>query len=67
MGGGGHSLKPAQSVNIVNFANMVLFGKPLANDVKKQLTADPYLNAGTYERYYGGLKAMMPWDRVPPP
>jgi len=63
MGGGGHSLKAAQSVNIVNFANMVLFGKPLADDVKKQLTTDPYLDAGTYDRYYGGLQTMMPWAR----
>jgi endo-1,4-beta-xylanase len=61
MGGGGHSLKPAQAANIVNFANMVLFGKPLAGDVKQQLTTDPYLNAGTYQRYYGGLQTMMPW------
>jgi endo-1,4-beta-xylanase len=63
MGGGGHSLKPAQAANIVNFANMVLFGKPLADDVKTQLTTDPYLNAGSYDRYYGGLRAMMPWRR----
>jgi endo-1,4-beta-xylanase len=61
MGGGGHSLKPAQAANIVNFANLVLFGRPLADDVKKQLATDPYLNAGTYDRYYGGLKKMMPW------
>jgi hypothetical protein len=31
--------------------------------VKKQLTTDPYFNAGTYDRYYGGLKKMMPWAR----
>jgi endo-1,4-beta-xylanase len=61
MGGGGHSLKTPQALNIVNFGNMVLFGKPLADDVRKQLTTDPYLNAGTYERYYGGLRTMMPW------
>jgi endo-1,4-beta-xylanase len=61
MGGGGHSLKPSQAVDIVNFANMVLFGKPLAGEVNKQLTTDPYLNAGTYDTYYGGLKTMMPW------
>jgi len=64
MGGGGHSLKPEQAANIINFANMVLFGKPLADDVKKQLTTDPYLNAGTYEHYYGGLRTMMPWARA---
>jgi endo-1,4-beta-xylanase len=61
MGGGGHSLKPSQSASIVHFANMVLSGKPLAGDVRKQLTTDPYLNAGIYERYYGGLQSMMPW------
>jgi endo-1,4-beta-xylanase len=61
MGGGGHSLKPAQAANIVNFANMVLSGKPLADEVRKQLTTDPYLDAGTYDRYYGGLRTMMPW------
>jgi endo-1,4-beta-xylanase len=66
MGGGGHTLKPSQAVNIVNFANMVLFGKPLADDVRKQLTTDPYVNAGTYERYYGGLKTMMPWAGAAP-
>ena len=63
MGGGGHSLKPAQAANIVNFANFVLFGKPLTEEVRKQLTTDPYLDAGTYERYYGGLGSMMPWGR----
>ncbi|MGA2848006.1 MAG: sugar-binding protein [Terracidiphilus sp.] len=67
MGGGGHSLKPSQAQNIVNFANFVLFDKPLAEEVKKQLTTDPYRNAGTYDKYYGGLKTMMPWkDSVPP-
>jgi hypothetical protein len=61
MGGGGHSLKPSQAAHLVQFANMVLFGKPLADDVKKQLTRDPYLDTGTYSRYYGGLQTMMPW------
>jgi hypothetical protein len=49
MGGGGHSLKLAQAENIVSFANMVLFGKPLADDVKTQLTSDPYRQAVTYD------------------
>lgn len=66
MGGGGHSLKPSQAENIVNFANMVLFGKPLADDVKKQLSTDPYRDGGTYDTYYGGLKTMMPWASVAP-
>ncbi len=51
MGGGGHALKPSQAQNIVNFANMVLFGKPPAEDVKTQLTTDPYRRAGTYDTY----------------
>jgi endo-1,4-beta-xylanase len=68
MGGGGHSLKAAQAANIVNFANAVLFGKPLADEVRTQLTSDPYLKAGTYQRYYGGLETMMPWaGAVPAP
>jgi hypothetical protein len=39
-------------------------GKPLPADVRKHLTTDPYLDAGTYDRYYGGLKSMMPWAAV---
>ncbi len=66
MGGGGHSLKPAQAQNIVNFANMVLFGKPLADNVKTQLTTDPYRKAGTYDTYFGGLTTMMPWKSAVP-
>jgi endo-1,4-beta-xylanase len=66
MGGGGHSLKPSQAANIVTFANMVFFGTPLPDDVKKQLTTDPYLDAGTYDTYYSGLKTMMPWARFTP-
>jgi endo-1,4-beta-xylanase len=61
MAGGGHSLKPSQAVNIARFADMVFFGKQLPDDVKKQLTTDPYLDAGTYDRYYGGLRTVMPW------
>jgi len=60
MGGGGHSVKPAQAAVIVRFADMVLFDKPLADDVKKQLRTDPYLGAGTWDRYDGGPQTMMP-------
>jgi len=66
MGGGGHSLKPSQAANIVNFANLVLFGKPLPGDTETHLAADPYLDAGTYDTYYGGLKTMMPWVATAP-
>jgi hypothetical protein len=36
-------------------------GKALPADVKKHLNTDPYLDASTYGRYYGGLQGMMPW------
>jgi hypothetical protein len=61
MGNTGHGLTPAQAQHIVDFANFVLFGTQLAPDVKTQLTTDPYLDAGTYDTYYGGLETMMPW------
>lgn len=61
MGNTGHGLTPAQAQHIVDFANFVLYGTPLAAEVKTQLTTDPYLQAGTYDTYYGGLETMMPW------
>ena len=67
MGGGGHSLKPSQAEHIVTFANMVFSGTPMSDDVKKQLTTDPYLDTGTYDTYYGGLKTMMPWAGMDAP
>jgi len=66
MGGGGHSLKKPQAENIVAFANMVLFGTPLPADIAKHLTTNPYLDAGTYDTYYGGLRTMMPWAKDVP-
>ena len=68
MGNTGHGLTPAQAQHIVDFANFVLNGVPLAADVQTQLTTDPYLQAGTYDTYYGGLETMMPWadGRHPP-
>ncbi len=61
MGGGGHSLKASQAQHIVDFSNDVFFGTPLEADVRAQLTTDPYLDARTYDTYYGGLASMMPW------
>lgn len=66
MGGGGHSLKKSQAENIVHFADFVLFGKPLPENVKQHLATDPYLEAGTYDKYYGGLKTMTPWAATAP-
>lgn len=67
MGNTGHGLTPAQAQHIVNYANFILFGTPLAPDVKTQLTTDPYLNDGIYDTYYGGLETMMPWAFHRPP
>ncbi len=61
MGNTGHGLTPAQAQHIVDYANFVLSGTPLSADVETQLTTDPYLNAGIYDTYYGGLSTMMPW------
>ena len=66
MGGGGHSLKKPQARNLVSFADEVLFGKPLSDKVMMQLTTNPYVKAGTYETYYGGLGTMMPWAAKAP-
>ena len=32
----------------------------------RPLATDPYLDAGTYDKYYGGLKTMMPWAAKAP-
>lgn len=61
MGGGGHSLKSSQAQDIIAFSDFVLYGAPLSSAVNTQLTTDPYLKAGTYDTYYGGLNTMMPW------
>jgi endo-1,4-beta-xylanase len=61
MGNTGHALTPAQAQHIVDFANFILHGVQLAPAVKLQLTTDPYLDAGIYDTYYGGLQTMMPW------
>lgn len=66
MGGGGHSLKPSQAVNIATYGKFILYGTPLDPATKLQLTTDPYLNAGTYDTYYGGLSTMMPWLATAP-
>lgn len=59
MTGGGHSLSTAHRQNVIHFCDMVFYGKSLPDQLKADLYDNPYLS--TYERYYGGLKAMMPW------
>jgi endo-1,4-beta-xylanase len=61
MGGGGHSPKPSHRANLVSFCDMVFYGKPLNEKQKTDLYKNPYLDLGIYDKYYGGLKSMMPW------
>ena len=66
LGNTGHGLTPAQAQHIVNFSNFVLNGTALPAAVQTQLTTDPYLAAGTYDTYYGGLSTMEPWVATMP-
>jgi endo-1,4-beta-xylanase len=66
MGGGGHGLTNNQAIHIVDYANFILYGTPMASDVQAQLTTDPYLNASIYSTYYGGFSTMMPWASTIP-
>jgi endo-1,4-beta-xylanase len=64
--GGGHSLSAAHRQNLVSFANMVFYGTPLPEQLQKDLYDNPYID--TYDKYYGGLKTMMPWtSKIPKP
>lgn len=63
---GGHYVDEAQTRRLAAFLDMVLRGIPLPRDARAALYSNPYLPA--YDRYYGGLRTMMPWlDAAPPP
>jgi hypothetical protein len=63
---GGHYVDEAQTRLLAAFMDMVLRGIPLPRDARAALYSNPYLPA--YDRYYGGLRTMMPWlDAAPPP
>jgi endo-1,4-beta-xylanase len=57
--GGGHSLSAVHRQNVISFCNMVFYGTPLPEPLRVDLYDNPYID--TYDRYYGGLKTMMPW------
>jgi endo-1,4-beta-xylanase len=59
-----HSVDNTQLQNLVAFANMVFYGISLSEEVKAALYANPYLK--TYDTYYSGLNAMMPWAKSAP-
>jgi hypothetical protein len=64
MTGGGHSLSATHRQNLISFCNMVFYGTPLTEQLQVDLYDNPYMD--TYNKYYGGIKAMMPWrDKIP--
>ena len=64
MPGGGHRLDNQQISNLVAFSDMVLYGKPLPEELKEKFYTNPYYP--TFDKYYGGLKSMMPWLTTAP-
>ena len=62
--GDGHWQSDDQIKNLVEFSNMVFFRTPLSEERKKVFYSNPYYP--TFDKYYGGIKAMMPWiNKVP--
>jgi len=57
--GDGHWQSDKQVQNLVDFSNMVFFGKPLSSEQKKVFYSNPYYP--TFDKYYGGIESMMPW------
>jgi endo-1,4-beta-xylanase len=62
--GDGHWQSDKQVQNLVDFSNMVFFGKSLSEEQKKVFYSNPYYP--TFEKYYGGIETMMPWIRTSP-
>jgi endo-1,4-beta-xylanase len=61
MTGGGHSLGTVHRQNVISFCNMVFYGTPLPEQLQVDLYDNPYID--TYNKYYSGLKSMMPWRK----
>lgn len=62
--GGGHWLDQTQMKNLTYFCDKLFFNKSLPEELKDTLYTNPY--EATFDTYYGGLKAMMPWlESVP--
>jgi endo-1,4-beta-xylanase len=55
--GGGHWVSEGQQKNLISFANHIFYNEPLSTG--NQLYINPYLP--TIDKYYGGLKGLMPW------
>jgi endo-1,4-beta-xylanase len=54
-----HSLDNNQIKNLVDFSNMVFYGTPLPEEQKEKFYTNPYIP--TFDKYYDGIGAMMPW------
>lgn len=62
--GDGHWQSDNQVQNLVDFSNMVFFNERLSEEQKKVFYTNPYYS--TFDKYYGGLDAMMPWFKSAP-
>jgi endo-1,4-beta-xylanase len=59
-----HSLDNNQIRNLVDFSNMVFYGSPIQEEQKEKFYKNPYIP--TFDKYYGGVEAMMPWLKSMP-
>jgi len=57
--GGGHWVSIQQRRNLIHFSNLIFYKTPLPKNIESELYSNPYLP--TFNKYYGGLKQMMPW------
>jgi hypothetical protein len=64
MTGGGHSLSTTHRQNVIQFSNIMFYGTPLPEKLQTDLYDNPCID--TYNTYYDGLKAMMPWAGTVP-
>ncbi|MBN2419254.1 MAG: hypothetical protein JXL81_07705, partial [Deltaproteobacteria bacterium] len=62
--GDGHWQSDDQVKNLVDFANMVFFGTALSEEQEKLFYSNPYYS--TFDKYYGGIRDMMPWLKKVP-
>jgi endo-1,4-beta-xylanase len=62
--GDGHWQSDKQVQNLVDFSNMVFFGRSLSEEENNVFYSNPYYP--TFEKYYGGLDVMMPWIKKVP-
>ncbi len=62
--GDGHWQSDGQIQNLVDFSNMVFYGTSLSREQIRVFYSNPYYPA--FDKYYGGIKNMMPWLEAVP-